>query len=293
MARSVEEIKAAIEVTIRTFPSLDSFLFPTDIGGSSASTFNVLIHSVAVAINVFEELLDKFNVDVQVLIDSVPVHNTGNTRQKILNFQFGDVIALDADFIPVYTPVTPANRIVTQCAIVDSDTDLLTIKVAKGTAPSLTPLTTPELDALKEYYFGTAVSQGVGVAGVNALFINADSDRFFVDGEVFFLGQFDSATVKTNVIAAMDDYLETFQNEAFNGEVFMNRMVDAMQAVDGVSRVNLATVRGRAAIVAFPSGTDVDTQGTYLTVSGHVLQENTGGSTFNDTITMTLETLGT
>lgn len=293
MARSVDEIKALIETEVRTFSSLDNFLFPSDPGGSSLSAFNILIHSVAVSISVFEVVLDKFNSDVTELIISVPVHNTGNTRQKILNFQFGDVITLDANFVPIYTVPDPIKQIITQVAVVDSDSDLLTIKVAKGTAPSLTPLTAPELAAVQDYYFGTAVSQGVGVAGVNALWVNENSDKLFVDCEVFYFGQFDAATVKTAVIAAMDNFLEVFQAEAFNGEVFMNRFVDAMQAVDGVSRVNLDTVRGRADSIVFPAGTAVDTQGTYKTVAGYVVGETTGGSQFTDTVVMVLETLGT
>ena len=42
MARSIDEIQQEIKVTVRTYPSLDQFLFPED-GGSSVSVFNLLI----------------------------------------------------------------------------------------------------------------------------------------------------------------------------------------------------------------------------------------------------------
>ncbi len=293
MARSVTEIKAAIEVTIRTFTSLDNFLFPSDPGGSQASRFNVMIHSVAVAISIFEELLDKFNLNAKQIVGSVAVHNTGNTRQKILNFQFGDIIALDSNFVPTYAVPDPAKQIVTQCAIANSDTDLLTIKVAKGISPALVPLSAPELTALQDYYYGTAASQGVGVAGVNALWVNDNADKLYLEGDIFYFGQFDQTVVKAAVIVAINNYLETFQSSAFNGEVFMNKLVDAIQSVSGVSRVNLDVVRGRGDSISFPGGTVVDNQGTYKTIAGYVLEETTAGNTFDDKLTMVLETLGT
>lgn len=293
MARSVEEIKTQIETSIRTFPSLDGFLLPSDPGGSNVTSFNALIFGVAVSINVFEQLLDVFRIEATELIQSTPVHNTGNTRQKVLDFQFGDVIELDSNFVPSYPVIDDSKKIVTQCAVVNSDTDVLTIKVAKGTAPSLQPLASNELTALQDYFLGTAVSEGVGVAGVSVIWVNQNADKFFIEADIFYLGQFDEATVKTNVIAAINNYLDGFQSEAFNGELFMNRLVDQIQAVDGVSRVNLENVRGRADGVAYPGGTVVDTQGTYLSTSGYIVEETSSGGTFNDTITMKLETLGT
>ena len=293
MARSVEEIKTQIETSIRTFPSLDGFLLPSDPGGSNVTAFNAIIYGVSVAINVFEQLLDVFRIEATELIQSTPVHNTGNTRQKILDFQFGDVIELNSNFVPSYPVIDASKKIVTQCAVVNSDTDVLTIKVAKGIAPSLQPLASNELTALQDYFLGTAVSEGVGVAGVSVIWVNQNSDKLFIEADIFYLGQFDEATVKTNVIAAINNYLDGFQSEAFNGELFMNRLVDQIQAVDGVSRVNLENVRGRADAIAYPGGTVVDTQGTYLSTSGYIVEETAGGGTFNDTITMQLETLGT
>ena len=293
MARSVQEVKTEIETTIRTFPSLDGFLLPSDPGGSNVSAFNALIFGVAVAINIFEQLLDVFRIEATELIQSTPVHNTGNTRQKILDFQFGDVIELDSNFIPSYPVIDDSKKIVTQCAVTNSDTDTLTIKVAKGIAPNLQPLAPNELTALQDYFLGTAVTQGVGVAGVSVIWINQNADKLFIEADIFYLGQFDEATVKTNVISAIESYLDGFQSESFNGELFMNRLVDQIQAVDGVSRVNLENVIGRTDSQTFPDGTVVDTQGTYLSTSGYIVGETQSGETLNDTITMKLETLGT
>ena len=293
MARSVQEVKTEIETTIRTFPSLDGFLLPSDPGGSNVSAFNALIFGVAVAINIFEQLLDVFRIEATDLIRSTSVHNTGNTRQKILDFQFGDVIELDSNFIPSYPVIDNSKKIVTQCAVTNSDTDTLTIKVAKGIAPNLQPLAPNELTALQDYFLGTAVTQGVGVAGVSVIWINQNADKLFIEADIFYLGQFDEATVKTNVISAIESYLDGFQSESFNGELFMNRLVDQIQAVDGVSRVNLENVIGRTDSQTFPDGTVVDTQGTYLSTSGYIVGETQSGETLNDTITMKLETLGT
>jgi hypothetical protein len=300
MARSIEEIKQSIKTEIRTYPSLNSFLFPEDTptAGSKTSVFNLMIHSVAVAMFTFEVIADSLRDDIQEIADAAPSGNQSWLRQQILDFQFGDTVTIETadeddpnDFVPVYYPVTPANKIVTQCSVSDGQNGIVIVKVAKGTAPTLTPLSGAELTALQDYYFGTGGTQGVGFAGVNAQFVNLDSDRLFVEANIYFYGQFVQATVKANIITAMDNFLATFTDDNFGGAVFMIKLVDAIQAVDGVSRVELVSVKARPNSTPFVSAITVSIQGVYQTDAGHIIQEDTVGETFDDKITMIEETL--
>ena len=289
MARSLEEIKDAIKVNIRTYTSLDDYLFPEE-GGSKVSVFNVIIYVVSAAIFTFETILDVTKSEITALRDQAISGNAKWVQRQILNFQYGDVVTL-VDFVPTYVPVDESARIVTQCSVKQLGSGELAIKVAKGTAPSLTPLSAPELTALQNYWFGTGTTEGVGFAGVRTTFVNLNPDRIRVEATVYFLGQYVEANVKTAVITAIDNFFGTFQAEAFDGTVFMIKLIDAVQAVPGVSRIVLTDVKGRDALTVLASATPIDSQGYYTTVAGYLISEDTSGNLLTNTITMVEETL--
>jgi len=295
MARSVEEIKTAIKADIRTYSSLDDFLFPED-GGSAASTFNIIIFVVSAAMFTFEVIVDNLQNVIQVVADSAPSGNESWLRRKMLDFQYGDTISinttdatLDNYFIPEYAVIDESKQIVTQCAVSDSISGV-TIKVAKGTIGALTPLSAPEKTAIENYYYGTSSTEGIGFAGVTATFVSLDSDRIRVEADIYYLGQYVSATVKAAVILAIDTFFQGFTDENFGGNVFMIRLVDAIQTVEGVSRVTVTDIKGRPNATPLGSAITIDVQGVYETSAGHVLSEDTAGNLLDDTLTMIEET---
>lgn len=289
MARSLEEIQEAIKVNIRTYPSLDDYLFPEE-GGSKVSVFNVIIYVVAAAIFTFETILDITKTEITAIRDQSISGNAKWVQRQVLNFQYGDVVTL-VDFVPTYVPIDESARIVTQCSVKQLGSGDLAIKVAKGAAPSLTPLSGPELSALEDYWFGTGTTEGVGFAGVRTTFINLSPDRMRVQATVYFFGQFVEADVKTAVIAAINNFFSTFQSEAFDGTVFMIKLIDAVQDVPGVSRIVLTDVKARDAATALSSASTIDPQGYYTTVAGYLISEDTTGNALTNTITMVQETL--
>jgi hypothetical protein len=284
MARPLETIQNEIKVAIRTYPSLDAYLFPED-GGSKVGVFNVIIYVVSAAIFTFESMIDVLQATIQGIADSAPSGNAQWVQRQILNFQYGDVVQL-VNFVPTYVPVDETHRIITRCSVKQLGSGVVAIKVAKGTVPSLGPLSGPELAALKDYYFGTATTEGVGFAGVRTTFINLDPDRMRVQATVYFFGQYAEATVKAAVIVAIDNFFDTFSDTAFDGTVFMIKLVDAIQAVPGVSRVTLDDIKARVATTALGSATDIDVQGYYTTVAGYLISEDTASNTLDDTLTM-------
>lgn len=297
MARSVDEIKQEIKTQIRTYSSLDNYLFPED-GGSMASTFNVIIAVVSMAMFTFEVLIDNLQATVLKTAEEAPSGNASWVRRQILNFQLGDQIQInttdpDADdyFVPKYDPVNEANRIVTRAAVADGVNGFVNIKVAKGVFPALEPLLPAEISALRDYYFGTSTTQGIGFAGVGANFISLDADRLRVEANIYYLGQYVQADTKTNVISAINTFFEGFGDVNFGGKIFINSLVDAMQAVEGVSRVELISINGRPESIVFPGGISVSINGgVYVATAGYVIAEDETGNTLDDTLTMIEET---
>lgn len=288
--RTLEEIKTAIKVKIRTYTNLDGLLFPED-GGSALSVFNIIIDIMAAMIFLSDSIWEAKKGEVQQIADTAFSGNSQWLRSKILTFQYTDILTLDANFIPGYAVIDTVNQIVKRCAITER-TGGINIKVAKDDGGGgLTALATLELDALKDYYFGTSTQEGIGFAGVVANFISLEADRMRIGATIYYIGQYDSATVKTNVIAAINNFFATFADDSFDGTVMMIRLVDSIQSVQGVSRVYLSDVRARAQITPFVSSTTIDPQGFWTTVAGYIIAEDTASHTLNDTIIMTLETL--
>jgi len=288
MARSLATIKSEIKTEIRNYSSLDNFLFPED-GGSQVSVFNLLITVVAAAILTFEALHDIFKADLTAISNASISGNQKWLQQQMYNWQYGDIILLDDNYSPYYAVEDDTKKIVTQCAVVDGNPVI--IKVGKGTHPSITALSAAELTAINDYYYGTSVQEGIGFAGVSATFISSLPDRLYVEADVYYAAQYVAADVKTNVIAAINSFLSTFQDENFNGVLFVIKLTDAIQTVTGVSRVDYASIKGRPQSVALGSASEVDLQGYYQTYSGSIIEEDTAGSTFADKITMVPETL--
>lgn len=284
MARDITTITNDIKTKIRTYPSLNAFKFPEE-GGSRVGVFNLLIDTAALCVFTFEVLMDQLKADIQAIADTAPAGNNKWIQTRMFEFQYGNVIAL-VNGSPVYNPVIVANRIITQCAVKDIGNGIVAIKLAKGTTAPFSPLSAPELAAVKNYYYGTATTEGIGFSGVKAQFITLSPDRMYLSANLYFFGQYIQSTVKTNVIAAIDAFLKGFANEAFGGRVFMIKLVDAIQAVDGVSRVELLSVKGRPSSVTLTFSTTIPLQGFYDTVAGHIISEDTALNTLDDTITM-------
>lgn len=290
MARTFDEIKTEIQAKIRTYPSLDNYKSVSE-GGSALSVHNLWIDTVAAMIFLADIVYDSFKDEITAIANRAPSGNSQWVRQQMFNFQYTDVIELDSDFVPTYPVITPANQIITRAAVTERSGGGINIKVAKGTPPALSALSAPELQALKDYYYGTTLQEGVGFAGITANFISAASDKMKVGADVYYQGQFDETTVKTNVIAAIDNFFATFADDAFDGTVFMIRLTDAIQEVEGVSRIVYTEVKAREDATPFASAGDVDFQGFYRTVAGYIEAEDTAGQTLTDSINMVLETI--
>jgi len=102
MARTLEVIQTEIKTAIRTYPSLDDYLFPEE-GGSQVSVFNIIIYVVAFSMFTLETMIDIFTANIQAIADSAVSGNVAWVRQQILEFQFGDVVTI-TDFVPGYDP---------------------------------------------------------------------------------------------------------------------------------------------------------------------------------------------
>ena len=287
MARSLQQIKTEIQIQVRLYPSLDAFKFPAQ-GGSQVSIFNLMITIVSTSILVFEKIHDIFKEDITALAEGAVSGNAKWLQNQMLLFQYGDTVQLDENYSPYYPVVDVTKQIVSRCAIIDSSP--VGVKVAKGIVPNLEPLLLDEMNALKDYYYGTQFEEGIGFAGIPAVFSSDYPDRMYVEADVYYSSQLVTATVKAATITAIDNFFATFQEVNFNGTVFIIKLTDAIQAVTGVTRVVYTAITARDVNTVYGSATSVDFQGSWATVAGYIISEDTVTHTLDDSITMKPET---
>ena len=234
MARTVGEIQQLILDDI----AANSYL--SDLNSTSRfSRFRQFTYIIAVAIHLFELLLDSFRTEVNTTLLTLKPHTRLWYRDKCLAFQFGSSLPWGEDIYDnslLTDDQVEAQQIVAQAAVIENNGEL-TIKVAKHVNDELIKLDAGELTAFEEYI------EKVKDAGVDIEYVSDDADHLKLELKIWYDGMVLNGdgerldgTDNTPVQAAIEGYL---QNLPFNGEFSKTALVDAIQAVEGVKLVNI------------------------------------------------------
>jgi len=283
MARTITEIQNELILAVQGDPTLSGLTSP-----SLVSVWRLWTYILANNLVTFEQLQDVFKAELeQIAREAVP--GTADWLQnRVLEFQYDatnpQVISI-VNGKATYPTVDPSLRIITRAAIKEQSNGRTLVKVAKDDgAGGLIPITAIEENALISYL------DAIGFVGIPIDTSSQFPDRLRFQGEVFYDGQFVETTVKTNVIAAINAYLSSISIDNFDGIVVREQIIDAIQSVSGVTGVDTLNV----SLIARPSsvpltGSVITVSREYETAAGYIIEEDTAGNTFNDTITMTLQ----
>lgn len=281
MARTVEQIKQSIIDQKNAESELSGLNSP-----SATAIYNLWAFITAVAINLHEQFIDQAILDIeQVAREAVP--GTADWLQnRTLEFQYNE---LDPQVITVidgkatYPTIDESLRIVTRAAVKEQTNSRVLVKVAKG-SEVLEPLEPDQKSALIGYL------SKISFVGIPIDLISLEADQFRFEGEIFYSGEFVETVVKEAIIEALKVYLSSVSINNFDGKIVREKVIDAIQAVAGVVGVDTLNVKlnGRPDTDAIGGPLNEDIKRTYETAAGYVVEETTSGSTFEDTITMTL-----
>lgn len=236
MARSTQEIYNQIIDEKETFSSLNgltpnpesaSNLLADLSSGSKVALWRLFAWIVAYAHRILELVWDAFKVEVETLVEQAKVGTLAWWVNEMKLFQLGDSLTIDSRGFAVYDPVTPANRIIVQCAA-QTASGFVFLKAAKQGASDLAPLTSGELTQAQAY------ADDITPAGVQPVVQSFVSDLLTYDIAVIHTGLRAPTDVQADVEAAVDNYIE---NLPFDGVFVVNQFVDAIQAVAGVVSV--------------------------------------------------------
>lgn len=172
-------------------------------------------------------------------------------------FQYGDnLVAINGAV--EYPVIDESKQIITASAVKESGGTLI-LKVAKDGTGGLVPLTSSELSAFKGYV------RDFRDGGVNILIVSQNPDLLKTGLSIYYNPIIPLATINTNVEEAISDYIN---NLPFDGTFRRTKLVDAIQAVEGVEDVKIDLCEASVSYTSTPSFTPIDV--FYECVSGYM-----------------------
>lgn len=274
MARTIAQIEAQIVAKKNTEAALAGLDSP-----SQTATFTTWIFIQAVAINLFEQVLDIYKTDLEAKIATAAVGSDAWLQDQVFKFQYDSVtpqvLEVGSDWSINYPTVDATKRIVTRCSVKTTGQRVVLVKVAKSDPP--VAFSGGEISSI------TGFLSDINPAGVNYIVQSLTADKLYLAGSIYYNGQY-ASVVSDAVIAAINAYLAAIP---FNGSVRLLDLDMAIRAVTGVTDVVLSDVAIRADLTAFVDKTYlVQNKQTFIplyqTYAGYIVEETTSGETFVD-----------
>lgn len=288
MARTVQQCNDYIVSNLVTqFASVGITISPTL--WSKTNFIRLLSWSFAIAQSLGEQLQDIAISKMQSIADISTAGNAPWLQDTVFKFQYSATTPQYLIFtagVPSYAVVNESLRIVTACSISTTVTNVVNIKVAKGTT-TLAALSGPELTALQGY---VALK---GTAGIAYNVSSSDPDRLYLEGTIYYKGLY-SAVISANVIAAIDSYLLNLSKTRFGGDILMSDIEGVVRNIEGVNDVVFERVSLRYSTQSVLGAIDLVLAGDWINRkytfgSGYCKQEDTATYTFADKLTFVAE----
>jgi hypothetical protein len=279
MARPTKTIKQGIITSKNTYPSLAQIKFAEE-GGSVAGLFNLEADTFAQNVNILEQLFDLYQAtNTEIAASAVPVTDAW-LYEKILEFQYSSDPTNPQNvqlinLVPQYPAVDTSLRIISRASVVTAGNGKVNVKIATGEPPQA--LSTAQITALQQYL------KVIAGAGVKCNVTSGDADRLAVYAQVYYDGQYISS-VQTDVEAAINDYLASIP---FNGTIEISDIIVKVKSVRGVNDFVITNCYARTSGAGFSTGSPMARK--YATVAGYIIEEDTTGHKFVDTIIYTAE----
>ncbi len=232
MAETIAEVQNRLIADKNSDPTTATLTSP-----SKVSLWRTFLNIIATGIAILQQLWDIFQLELQAIADAAAPGTPLWWKKEIFKFQYSSTIPQAVQMVnnvPGYSVVDDTLKIITRCSVKTDNNKIVKIKVAKGTTPG--PLAALEKTALDAY------AKEITPAGISINIINLNPDKLWLDAEIFYNGQY-AGSIQADVIAAIDAFLSFQSNpENFNGVIKITKLVDAIQAVPGVTDVLINSV---------------------------------------------------
>jgi hypothetical protein len=268
---------------------------------SQVSIWNLWLWITAVGQNLFEQLCDLFQANIESQIANAPVFTPQWIVQMCKLFQYSasnpQYVQLNTSqsypYLSISYPIVNSSLCpITQAAVVATTNKELLIKVASNS----TPLSSAQITALGSYL------NEILTPDTHYTIMSLNADSVMIQAQVYYNASY-SGVISASMNAAINTYLA---NIPFNGVFTVSDLETAMLNVTGVDDVVLQNIYWRTytqGLSGLPSGGPPPTNSyyagqilvsdytliyrNYQTYAGYVVAESTTGYTPSDLIIYT------
>lgn len=207
---------------------------------SQVSIWNLLIWLVAAAQNIYEQLCDVFQTNLETITTNAPVFSAAWYQQQLLNFQYSasnpQVVSVSPTYAVAYAVINTSLRILTQVAVIPISNGLVTIKLASNSTPIETAF--PGSTAAVKSFLSA-----IGVPGTQFNIVSQSADYITCMCTVYYDASY-SGVITANLQAAYNSFLAAIP---FNGTFNVSDLEAALKAVPGVKDVVIGTLYAQVA----------------------------------------------
>ncbi|MBB6131320.1 baseplate J/gp47 family protein [Mucilaginibacter lappiensis] len=221
MARTIQEIEDEINAAKVASTALDGL---TSV--SNTAVWRLWIFITAGLFSNLERLWDLFQAVIQAIIDNNQYGNDPWWQKKVLAFQYGDLLAF-INNIYQYPVIDTTKQIVQFCSIT-SNGGKVQIKAAGSVAGQPAVLTADQVAGLLSY------CQTIRPSGVKFTVQSLVADTLKMYLNIYYDASGDINVIKAAVKTAIQNYLSNLNTVTFDGTLYVNKLIDAIQVVPGV-----------------------------------------------------------
>lgn len=261
MARTINDIKTDLLAKVAADATLGALLTST----SAVASFNLWCYIFAVCAWTLENLFDIFKGEVDYTIAQDKTHRPQWYVNKAKQFQYGYNLVPDQDYYDntgIADDVIAASKIVAYAALVEEPS--IRMKVAKLVGTNLAKLEVGELTAFIAYIHlikdaGVRLHGTTLTAAATITSTDPDNLRLVVRVKINSLvldntGARRDGTNPAPVKDAVKSYINSLD---FNGLFSVQKLVDKIQAVDGVDDLKIDGIQTKYGALPFTS-VDID-----------------------------------
>lgn len=248
MARKSQEIFDLLKAEMVAFPELAALVSDVDNAqelfvklstNSPVANWDLMTWIMAVCSASTEAEVEHSLAQIIVELEKRKYGTAGWYVAEALKFQLGDTITWQLGNY-FYNPVNVDLRVVKHAAVV-AIAQGIRLKLAKVVGAQLGPMSGPELTAVTAYFNDQVI--GIKPAGVQLIVTTGAADLVKMTVRVVRNPQVlasDGSLLTDGAVFPVEDAIKNYiQYLAFNGELNLTKLEDAIQFVDGVVDVEI------------------------------------------------------
>lgn len=189
----------------------------------------IIFYTTAFVMYTREKALDRWLEKVEQTAEATRYGTKQWWHKMVLKWQKGYQIEVDSEGMMDYGIENESAKIIKYAAIVP-DGRTVYVRVAKEDGDNLQRLSNEELSEFATYL------DNIKPLGIKVQGQSLNACELSITMKVYYYGEHEQSKVESAVKTAIEEYLK---NITFGGVVFRNKIIDAVQGVEGVSDVEV------------------------------------------------------